>query len=575
MGSSACRLANRFVTRWSFIMKKNLPIAAAVLSGILLFLSFPPFEIAFLGWVALIPLIIACAGAAPRRAAFLGWLAGAVFFLGTLHWLRHVSWLGFIALAFYCALYFIPFAFFVSLRRCGWRTMARGKNIVWMFGAAVVWAASEYLRGILFTGFGWNALGVSQYAQGSLIQIAEWGGVGLLSALMVFVNVASAATLLQYISGLRSSGYRLHLELMSACFLVALATCFGLRVLLDNPAVPTTAARSERLAPPLDSVSKGRATPPAEPNRREQIQTKSANRLPIRVALIQPNIPEVGNWELADPELIYERLEELTDFAGHTLDLDLIIWPETAVPDCLRYSPRSADLIRRMVTKTNVPLLAGSMDTVWRSDGEPNVYNASMLFNTRGELLDTYYKQHLVLFGEYIPFDENIPFINALTPIGSSLTSGQKTKLFKLPSDPRAFSVLICFEDTLPTLARRAARRGATWLVNQTNDSWFDPDCGSKQHMANAIFRCVETRLPMLRCANTGVTCAIDSKGRVSQTLPARTEGFKVVALTPTDPSRPPTFYTRFGDLFAQACLLISVAVFIGAFIQRKKADHA
>jgi len=563
------------VTRRFFIMKKTLPIAAAVLSGILLFLSFPPFEIAFLGWVALVPLIIACAGAAPRRAVGLGWLAGAVFFLGTLYWLRHVSWLGFIALAFYCALYFIPFALFISLRRCGWRSMARLKNLGWMFGAAAVWAASEYLRGMLFTGFGWNPLGVSQDAQGSLIQIAEWGGVYLLSALMVFTNAASAATLLQYIAGLRSSGYRLHLELMSACFLVALASCFGLRVLLEKPSTPITAARSERLAPPLDSASTGRATPPAEPNRREQIQNQSANRPPIRVALIQPNIPEVGNWELADPEQIYNQLEELTDFAGHTLDLDLIIWPETALPDCVRYSPRSAGLVQRMTSAFGVPLLAGSMDYRWRPDGEPDFYNGSMLFNPRGELLGTYHKQHLVLFGEYIPFEEKIPLVNALTPIGTSFVAGREATLFKLPDDPRAFSVLICFEDTLPHLARRAARAGALWLVNQTNDSWFDPDCGSKQHMANAVFRCIETRLPMVRCTNTGITCAIDPKGRITQTLAARTEGFQVAEVMPVDASHSPTFYTRFGDLFAQACLLVSVAVFIGAFIQRKKPDHA
>ena len=516
------------------VFRKVASVLAAVLSGGLLFLSFPPFEIAFLGWVALVPLVIACAGAAPRRAAGLGWLAGAIFFLGTLHWIRHVSWLGMIALAFYCALYFIPFALFISLRRCGWRSMARLKNLGWMFGAAAVWAASEYLRGTLITGFPWNPLGVSQHAQGSLTQIAEWGGVPLLSALMVLVNTATASTLLQYMAGLRSSGYRLHLELMSALLLLALASSFGLHVLLENP----------------------------------------AGGQPVRVALIQPNIPEVGNWERADPELIYERLENLTDFAGHTLDLDLILWPETALPDCVRTSVRSADLVQRM-TAAGVPLLAGSMDYRWRSDGKPDFYNGSMLFNSRGERLDTYYKQHLVLFGEYIPFDEKIPFINALTPIGSSLSAGENTTLFRLPGDPRAFSVLICFEDTLPHLARRAARRGATWLVNQTNDSWFDPDCGSKQHLANAVFRCIETRLPMVRCTNTGITCAIDPKGRITQTLEPRTEGFQVAEVVPVNPAREPTFYTRFGDLFAQACLLVSVAVFIGAFVKRKKPDHA
>ena len=538
-------------------MKKTFPIVAAVLSGILLFLSFPPFEIAFLGWVALIPLIIACAGAAPRRAAFLGWLAGAVFFLGTLYWLRHVSWLGFIALAFYCALYFIPFALFISLRRCGWRSMARVKNIGWMFGAAVVWAASEYLRATFFTGFGWNPLGVSQYAQGSLIQIAEWGGVYLLSALMVFTNTASAVTLLQYISGLRSSGYRLHLELMSACFLVALASCFGLRVLLENPAggAERNLATGGVSAPALQTTNRNFVA--------EGQDLGDPAQSPIRVALIQPNIPEVGNWELADPELIYTRLEELTDFARRTLALDLIVWPETALPDCVRFSARSAGLVREIVANADVPLLIGSMDTVWRSDGEPDFYNSSMLFNTQGELLDTYSKQHLVLFGEYIPFDEKIPLVNALTPIGSSFTPGKEATQFNLPGDPRTFSVLICFEDTLPHLARRAARAGATWLVNQTNDSWFDPDCGSKQHMANAIFRCVETRLPMVRCTNTGTTCAIDSKGRITQTLAPRTEGFQVVEVRPINLDQPPTFYTRFGDLFAQACLGISATLFL------------
>jgi len=512
-------------------VKKTLSIAAAVLSGILLFLSFPPFEIAFLGWFALVPLILVCAGAGPSRATFFGWLAGAIFFLGTLHWLRNVSWWGMIALAFYCALYFIPFAVFISLRRCAWRSLKRIKNLGWMFGAAVVWAASEYLRATLFTGFGWNPLAVSQYTQGSLIQVAEWGGVYLLSALMVFVNVATAATFLQYMAGLRNAGYRLHLELMSACFLVALASSFGLRVLLETP----------------------------------------ADGEPVRVALIQPNIPEVGNWEMGDPGLVYARLEKLTSLAGHTPDLDLIIWPETALPDYVRYSARGAALVRRMAAATGVPLLVGTMDYIRRSGSQPDFYNGSMLFNAHGEVLNTYYKQHLVLFGEYIPFDEKIPLINALTPIGASFSGGQEATLFRLPDDLRAFSVLICFEDTLPYLARRAACAGAVWLVNQTNDSWFDPDCGSKQHLANAVFRCIETRLPMVRCTNTGITCAIDPKGRIKQTLSPRIEGFQGVEIIPVDSARPPTFYTRFGDLFAQTCLALSALFFMLTWMKNRK----
>lgn len=518
----------------AFSVKKMFSILAPVCTGLLLFLSFPPFEIPFCGWIALVPLILACTGAAPRRAAFSGWLSGVIFFQSTLYWLRHVTWLGMIGLALYCALYFIPFAVFISLRRSAWRSINGFKNICWMLGAAAVWVSGEYLRSLIITGFPWNLLGVSQYRQLPCIQIAEWGGVYAVSALMVFVNAALAVTVLQYAAGLRRT-YRMHAELMFALMMVGLVWSFGIQKLLQKP----------------DAESK-----------------------PVRAALIQPDIPEVGNWDRSDPEVIYEKLERLTALARQVPGIDLIIWPETTLPDFVRYSERSAGLVKKLVTN-GVPLLAGSMDVVWRADGQPDYYNASMLFNTRGELLGSYYKQHLVLFGEYIPFEGKIPLINALTPIGSSFSSGHSAALFKRPGDNRGFCVLICFEDSLPYLARKAARAGAAWLVNQTNDSWFDPDCGSAQHLANAVFRCIETRLPMLRAANTGLSCSIDRAGRITQTLKPRTEGFQIAETVPANPAREETFYVCFGDLFAQTCLAGSVALFIVLLIKRRKPENA
>lgn len=520
--------------KYLIALKKQVPVLASVLSGIFLFLSFAPFEMGFFGWLALVPLWLACNRASPRRAAFLGWLSGAVFFLFSLGWIHHVTWLGMIALAFYCALYFVPVTLFISFRRAGWGGMKVLRNLLWMSGCAMVWAAAEYLRATLITGFPWNLLGVSQHTQLPLIQMAEWGGVYVISALMVFVNGATAVTLLQYRAGFRTRGYKVHAELMVALLLTAAAWSFGMRIMLmDQPADE-----------------------------------------PVHVALIQPNIPEVGNWELADPEVIYEALETLSGYALRAPDLDLMIWPETALPDFVRFSPRSAALVTRL-TAQGVPLLTGSMDAEWSSDGNHTFYNASMLFDTNGDLLDSYNKQHLVIFGEYIPFEEKIPLINALTPINSSFTPGREPALLSLPGVPGSFSVLICFEDTMPQLARRAALAGARWLVNQTNDSWFDPDCGSRQHMAHSVFRSVETRLPMLRCANTGVTCLIDAKGRVHQTLNPRTSGFQVAGICPAPESRGMTFYTRYGDLFAQSCLIGSLAVFIAVFIQRRRENHA
>ncbi|MBM4153380.1 MAG: apolipoprotein N-acyltransferase [Kiritimatiellaceae bacterium] len=507
---------------------------AVLLSGVLLAFSFEPMGFSFCGWVALVPLMWCCAGGASRRAARLGWLTGVVFFLASLYWLRHVSVLGVIGLALYCALYFIPFAVFVSLRRDGWRSTQGGLNVLWMTGAAIVWAASEYLRAIVATGFPWNFLGVSQYQELAVIQMAEWGGVYLISALIVFVNAAVTITLLQYRHGMRRT-YRVHLELMVAIVLVALAWSFGMKRLLT---------------------------------------TEPAHSAPVRIAMIQPNIPEVGNWERVDPEVIYDRLEKWTEKAQDIPDLDLIIWPETAIPDFIRYNRRGAEWLRAVLSG-GPPILSGCMDLVTRKDGTEAYYNASMLFDSFGDLLRTYYKQHLVIFGEYIPFDGKIAWIDALTPVDSSFTPGRAATLFTIPEDDRPFSVLICFEDSLPYLARRAALKGATWLVNQTNDSWFDPDCGSAQHLANSVFRCIETRLPMVRCANTGISCSIDTRGRVTQTLAPRTEGYQIVEPVPVDPARTATLYVRFGDVFAQACLTGSVALFILLWIKKRNATHA
>jgi apolipoprotein N-acyltransferase len=515
---------NRFAA-W----KKSVPFGGAVLSGLLLALSFPPHQATFLGWIALVPLIMVCSGATKRRAALLGWLAGAVFFVCSLYWVRHVTWAGYLGLACYCAVYFIPVSVFIGMRPGGWGGMERLKNLGWMGLLALVWAASEYMRATLLTGFPWNLLGVSQYTQTSLIQIVEWGGVYLLSALMVFLNAGIAVTLMQYVSGQRSRGYKLHVELMVAVLLTALAATYGFRVLLHEEA-------------------------PGEP---------------VRAALIQPNIPEVGNWDTPKPELVYARLEKWTDLAVRIPNIDLVIWPETALPDFVRYSSRSLAMVRRFAAR-GVPLLVGTMDREFNEIGEMDFFNSSMLFNSRGDLLEIYNKQHLVLFGEYIPFEEKIPLINALTPINSSFTPGKKTTLFSLSGDNRPFSVLICFEDILPYLARRAALNGARWLVNQTNDSWFDPDPGSAQHMAHALFRTVETRLPLIRCTNTGVTCSIDAKGRITRTLPPRTEGILTVEVTPAAEGARLTFYTRHGDLFARTCLFAAIAFFVGSFISQK-----
>jgi apolipoprotein N-acyltransferase len=206
------------------------------------------------------------------------------------------------------------------------------------------------------------------------------------------------------------------------------------------------------------------------------------------------------------------------------------------------------------------------MDTAWLDGGERRYYNSSFLFDTNGSIVAGYDKQHLVLFGEYVPLDEYLPFMKAMTPISASFSKGSTGTVFRLPEkEGFAFSVLICFEDTMARLARKAVRNGARLLVNQTNDAWFDVSSGSRQHMIHCVFRCIENRVAAVRATNTGISCRIDRYGRVMDVLDDGqgqhlVAGFKVVspALRPVDEEQ--TFYTRYGDIWAWSMLLFSIA---------------
>lgn len=513
---------------------------ASVLSGVLLATGFPGIGNSTMVFAALVPLMFAVQSVPAKKAALLGWLAGVAFFMGSLGWLHNLTGtvegiglkasalLGYAVLALYCALYFIPAAVTVSVCAGHWGIDKLRTNIRLMFAVTVVWVGSEYLRSFLFTGFPWNPLGVSQYANPALIQVAEWGGVYIVSACIVWMNTALFITLRQYTHGTRGKKYRPHLELMLGLLPIALSAGYGINILFNQPQFPSA----------------------------------------VHVALVQPNIPQTEKWDQEKDQQIRDRLEELTGAATRLPGLDLVIWPETALPDFVRASYSSYTLVQRMAAQ-GVPLLAGSMDVVFAEDGGRTYYNSSILFDTNAVAVAKYDKQHLVPFGEYVPFPK---LMRTFTPLDIDFGAGTEGTLLPLPGKA-SFSALICFEDTVAPLAAKAVRNGARWLVNQSNDAWFDPSAQSEQHLAHAVFRCVENRVPMARCCNTGVTCTIDAYGLVQRILAPRTQGFASGELHPRPIGLAKTFYTRHGDLFARFCLLAAtiVVVVLGSSGWKKK----
>ena len=507
-----------------------LPFLGSLLSGFLLAAAFPGSgDRPTLAFAALLPLLFAADAVSPRKAAGLGLLSGFVFFALTLSWLHNLTHmvdarpfklgaiLGYAALALYCALYVVPFAVVASLGARKWAGEKLRGNLRLMFALTVVWVAGEYLRGLLLTGFPWNPLGVSQYANLALIQVATWGGVYCVSALIVWMNAALFVTLRQYLRGNRLKRYRAHFELMAGLFALALAMAHGLSVRLN------------------------RTTPPEC----------------VNVAVIQPNVAQEDKWDEDKNWEVRERLQQLTETALRLDRPDLVVWPETALPDFVRASRPDYALVRHL-TSLGAPLLVGTMDVDFLPDGNRRIYNASILFSTNALNLARYAKQHLVPFGEYVPFPG---LFNSLTPVEIDFDVGTEATLMNLPGKP-PFSVLICFEDIVPPLAVKAVRNGARWLVNQSNDAWFDPSAQSEQHLAHAVFRCVENRVPMIRCCNTGVSCAIDAYGNVQRPLKPRTAGVGLVEIRPRTLGMSETFFTRNPNAFAKFCVIGAATVF-------------
>jgi apolipoprotein N-acyltransferase len=509
-------------------------VCGSVLTGVLLALSFPPYANSTLIFAALVPLMFAVHAASPKKAAWLGLLSGFVFFMLSLSWLTNLTgmvpsvglklsaFLGYLVLSAYCALYVVPFALVVALATKQWAGENLHKNLRLMFSITMVWVGMEYLRGFLFSGFPWNPLGVSQYANPAIIQIAEWGGVQMVSAYIVWMNAAIFITFRQYTHGSRVRKYRPHFELMIGILPIALSVAHGMNVLFN-------------CADSYDAIN---------------------------VALIQPNIPQAEKWNRELEMKIRENLEQLTEAAARLEDVDLLIWPETAVPSFIRLGEIDYDIVQR-ATQPGIPLLAGTMD--FGQLGEEIVYfNSSILFDGEGHEVAKYDKQHLVPLGEYVPFPA---IMGKFTPVNVDFLAGKQSTLLPLRGHA-SFSVLICFEDTVAPLAVNATRAGARWLVNQTNDAWFDPSAQSEQHLAHAVFRCIENRIPMARCCNTGVSCVIDAYGSIDQKLDVRTRGFTVGEINPRPIGLEQTFYTRHGNAFGKVALIAGATVL---FVLRTK----
>jgi apolipoprotein N-acyltransferase len=548
------------------LTKKSLavwPLLAAICSGLLYTGCFAPFNFTWLCWIALTPLIAAIWFSEARsrhrwlRNLLLGYVAGLTFFWTAFSWLTTVTVPGWFVLPFYMAIYFAVWAWFCGLlqprekrresRSTKWdRMLAQARsgaapsrspwikstnNLLLALLVAGAWVTHEWFRGWVFSGFGWNGLGVALHGNWPLIQIAEFTGVAGLSFMVAFANVIAVTTVRRLVLEVSTRTVRPHFDLT-----LTLATIVG---------VLTFGLRATQVSPP----------------------TK-----PLRVAAVQSNVPQNQKFDPQFTRKIFDQFRRLSEIAlRSTPPPDLLIWPESSMPGPVLADRESYQFVMDLAASAESDILLGTID-----EENGDVYNAALLVSDGGEQVQVYRKLHLVPFGEYVPGRHSVPLLARIVgdQVPGDFKAGKNHTVFELTNRDVKVAPLICFEDTLGELTRRfvlpsETNPGANLLADITNDGWFLHSAGSHQHLANAIFRCVETRRPMVRAANTGVTCFVNEFGRVTEQLQDDTGStFTEGVLTgevkiPTENEL--TFYTRHGELFAKLCAILSaIAIVIG-----------
>ena len=505
-------------------------------AGLLLTLAFPLAGVAGFAWI--VPGMVLLAGLrdTPRRAFQTGYLFGLVFALGTLYWLNYMPVTGmpilaWIAMAGYLALYHGAWCWFArkslplpltELINAPW-----SQRTLWILTCSAAWVLAENIVGWFLTGMPWINLGVTQHRLLPLIQITSLTGVPGLSFIIVWASVSLMFSLLALATAPRQrmlAWREICLPLLTVIVLFAWGSF-----------------RIGKIDRAIAADSRG-----------------------VKIALVQPSFPQTLIWDQGTGSNRFDTMIELSREALEA-DPDILIWPEAGIPGLLRYDETIYEAVTGLAKKHGVWIICSGDDARFPEDNpdakNPNYYNSAFLVTPEGEIASQYDKRRLVMFGEYVPLFKWLPFLKFLTPIGDGFTGGDQAVQLSFGDLNLKASPLICFEDVFAALTRGAVEPDTDFLVNMTNDGWFSESAEQWQHLANALFRSVETGRPLVRCANNGISCWVDPAGRVhADRFPddrsAYSAGFKVFEMTvPAQPIA--TLYQRRGDWFVLACLLL------------------
>lgn len=493
-------------------------LGLSAISGILFALAFPDVAQGWLAFLALAPLLVAIQRAnGTREAVLYGWISQTVAWLIMVPWVvrvmshygglpRIIGILLFVAMSLFLGLYGALFALIVRRLRLGLAFTP------WLLVPAA-WAAVEYARTYLFSGFPWNLIATAIVDYPSLIQIDRFGGPYFVGALVVLPSVVAAWWITQKPAQIAR---------------VVVAGSLGILVLVWWG---TGLVASKLIVRPTGTA-------------------------PMTAALLQPNISQEMRWDEANVIAIYQKMIAMTVTAAKS-GAKVVIWPESTVPLSYTETHFYRQSIEQISRDHDVDIILGSVATDPARPGR--IWNSAFLTSS-GVTAGHYDKIRLVPFGEYVPLRRVLFFAEKLVRAVGEFEFGDNDRPLggKLKYGPA-----ICYEIVYPQITRAQIRNGADVLVTITNDAWYDGTSAPAQHLWQARLRAIEGDRYLLRAATTGISAYIDPTGRILESIPMGRDGIIYAKFQPRTGITP---YTRFGDWFAWgACAAVLAALWLRA----------
>lgn len=502
-------MINKFIVR----EYKFKYLIFSIISGILLALSFQKFNLFIFAWIAFIPLIYCVYKNNLKYSALYGFVAGTVYALIAFNWMFlflltntksiKAALIVSVIFWFYQSIYFVLWSMFFYI-------IKEYRKTVVAIALASLWVVFEYIKNYFLSGFPINLLGYSQSSFTQIIQISDVFGVYSISFVIIFINF-----LIFYWLYNKNKKF-----LIFAVLILSLLLGYGfIRI-----------------------------------NQMSQLENKTE----IKVGVIQPNIAQEKKWRKSLKDEIINTIYTTAQYLENK-KCDIALYPETVLPRILEQNEDIRSFVREISKYSDLNLIGG------KAVENKKLYNSIFLTSGDGNIVDKYKKKHLVLFGEYIPFENFLVKLLEKVNLTDNFSKEMELKVFEF--DKCFLGINICSENYYPYLSRELVLKGATLLTTHSNDAWCDGLSYPYQHFVLNIFRAVENRKYVVAASNTGISGVIAPTGKVVKQTKNKEQ---ICFIENVYPNNYITIYDKLGDLFVYLCMIYIVITVICFLFWRK-----